>query len=100
MVKFFINSDTQFHQIIIGHCDNEHLKKIIEQHENYYIFYRVIDLNRLERAKSSYLEHYKIFEALKDRNIEIASKLTEEDIENAKQIILQNFDQYTFSKIG
>jgi DNA-binding GntR family transcriptional regulator len=99
-VRSFINTDTQFHQTIIDHCGNEHLKKLIEQYENHYIFYRVIDLSRLERAKSSYLEHYKIFEALKDRNTDIASKLMEEHIENAKQIILQNFDQYTFGKIG
>jgi len=99
-VHSFIDTDIQFHQTILDYCGNENLKKIIEQYSDFYLFYRVIDLHRLKRARSSYLEHYKIFEAFKDKDAELAPKLMEEHIENAKQIILQNFDQYTYGKLN
>jgi len=55
-------------------------------------------LSRVERAKESYFEHYEIFKAVKNRNTELSSKLMEEHIINAKNIILANFDKYMYGK--
>jgi GntR family transcriptional regulator, rspAB operon transcriptional repressor len=99
-VKSFIHTDTEFHKAIIENSGNEYLTNTINQYKNHYLFFRVIDLNRIDRARSSYEEHYKIFEVVKQRDAKMASKLMEKHIENAKQIILQNFDNYTFGIVN
>jgi len=99
-VKSFIHTDTEFHKVIIENSGNEYLTNTINQYKNYYIFFRVIDLNKVDRAKSSYDEHYKMFKVIKQRDAVLASKLMEEHIENAKKIILQNYDSYTYGKIN
>lgn len=98
-IKSFIETDTALHKLLVNHCGNEHLKKMINENNDKYAFYRVADLNRIERAKESYFEHYKIFEAIKNKDIVLSIKLMGEHIENAKQIILQNFDIYTHGKL-
>jgi len=97
-VKSFIETDVKLHKLLIDNCGNECLKKMINEYNDKYAFYRIIDLSRVERAKESYFEHYEIFKAVKNRNIELASKLMEEHIINAKNIILINFNKYTYGK--
>jgi len=94
-VKSFIEADTELHKLLINNCGNEHLKKMINENNDKYAFYRIADLSRIERAKESYFEHYKIFEAVKNKDIVLSIKLMGEHIENAKNIILTNFDKYT-----
>jgi len=81
---------------MIDNCGNEYLKKTINEYNNKYAFYRVVDLSRVERAKESYFEHYEIFKAIKEKKVQLSSKLMAKHIENAKNIILNNFDNYTF----
>ncbi len=95
-VKKFVEADASLHQMLHNNCGNDRLKKMIDKYSNHYIFYRLIDLSRVERAKESYYEHYKIFKAVKDRNVKLATELMRKHIENAKNIILDNFDQYTY----
>jgi len=95
-VKSFIETDIKLHKLLIDNCGNECLKKIINEYNDKYAFYRIIDLNRVERAKESYFEHYKIFKAVKEKKGELSVKLMAKHIENAKKIILNNFDKYTF----
>ena len=97
-VNSFIKTDEQLHQTLIDNCGNNYLKKIINRYNNHYIFFRVVDLSQIERAEESYFEHYEIFKAVKNRNIELSSKLMEEHIINAKNIILTNFDKYMYGK--
>ena len=97
-VNSFIKTDEQLHKMLIDNCGNNYLKKIINRHNNHYIFFRVVDLSQIERAEESYFEHYEIFKAVKNRNIELSSKLMEEHIINAKNIILTNFDKYMYGK--
>ena len=94
----FIETDIKFHKLIIDNCGNGCLKRIINEHNDKYVFYRVVDLSRVERAKESYFEHYKIFQAVKEKKEALAAKLMAEHIENAKNIILDNFHSYTFGK--
>jgi len=95
-VKSFIEADAKLHKLLINNCGNEYLKKTINEYNDRYDFYRVVDLSRVERAKESYLEHYEIFEAVKKKNLKLSVELMTKHIENAKNIILKNFDNYTF----
>jgi len=95
-VKSFIETDIELHKLMVDNCGNEYLKKTINEYNDKYAFYRVIDLSRVERAKESYFEHYKIFKAVKEKKIKLSSKLMAEHIENAKRIILDNFERYTY----
>lgn len=97
-VNSFIKTDEQLHKMLIDNCGNNYLKKIINGYNNHYIFFRVVDLSRIERAEESYFEHYEIFKAVKNRNIELSSRLMEEHIMNAKNIILANFNNYMYGK--
>ena len=95
-VKSFIETDTELHKLLVNNCGNEHLKKMINENNDKYAFYRVVDLNRIERAKESYFEHYEIFKAVKEKKAKLSSELIAKHIENAKNIIIENFDSYTF----
>ena len=95
-VKSFIETDIELHKLMVDNCGNEYLKKTINEYNDKYAFYRVVDLSRVERAKESYFEHYEIFKAIKEKKVKLSAKLMSKHIENAKNIILNNFDCYTF----
>lgn len=95
-VKTFIETDTKLHKLLIDNCGNECLKKIINEHNDKYAFYRIIDLSKVEKAKGSYFEHYEIFKTIKEEKEELCAKLIEKHIENAKCTILENFELYTY----
>jgi len=95
-VKSFIETDVKLHKLFLDNCGNEYLKKMINEHNDKYAFYRVVDLSRVERARESYFEHYKIFKAVKEKKEGLSAKLMAKHIENAKNIIINNFDSYTF----
>jgi DNA-binding GntR family transcriptional regulator len=95
-VNKFVEADVILHKMTVNHCGNERLIKMINSYNNHYIFYRIIDLARVERAKEAYFEHYDIFKAVKDRDVKVATELMGNHIENAKNIILENFEKYTF----
>jgi len=95
-VKSFIETDVKLHKLLIDNCGNEYLKRTINEYNDRYAFYRVVDLSRIVRAKESYFEHYEIFKAVKEKNVKLASELISKHIENSKNIIFENFDRYTF----
>ena len=92
----FIKADNQLHKIIINNCGNERLIKLINSYNTYIAFYRVVDLSRVERAKEAYFEHLEIFKAVKARDVEKSVQLMTNHIENAKNIIIDNFYEYTY----
>ena len=95
-VKSFIEADVILHKILVDNCGNECLIKIINKNNDKYAFYRIADLKRLKRAKESYFEHHEIFEAVKKKDIKLSANLMAKHIENAKNIILKNFENYTY----
>jgi len=95
-VKSFIETDVRLHKLLIDNCGNEYLKKTINEYNGRYAFYRVADLSRIERAKESYFEHYEIFKAVKEKKVQLSTELMAKHIENAKKIILNNFELYTY----
>ena len=92
----FIETDLQLHKLFIDKCGNELLKETISKYNNRYIFYRIADLTPIERARKSYLEHYEIFKAAKNRDLKFASELMMKHIEQCKENIINNFDRYTY----
>jgi len=95
-VKSFIEADIILHKLLLDNCGNEPLRKMIIEHNDKYAFYRVADLSRIERAKESYFEHYEIFKAVKEKKVQLSTELMAKHIENAKKIILNNFELYTY----
>jgi DNA-binding GntR family transcriptional regulator len=69
---------------------------MIYKYNDKFVFYRVVDINRVERAKESYFEHCKILKAVKEKKEALAAKLMAEHVENAKNIILHNFKEYNY----
>jgi len=74
--------------------DKDEVKSFIERYNDKYVFFRIVDLYRIKRAKESYYEHYLIFKAVKEKKEELASRLLVEYIEKSKKIILDNFKEY------
>jgi len=95
-VKKFVKADAILHEMLLKNAGNTRLTKLIKRYINHFIFYRIIDLSRIERAKKAYFEHYEIFEAIKKRDAERTAELISAHIKNAKDIILKNYDKYTF----
>lgn len=95
-VEQFINADDKLHEVIINNCGNERLIKLINSYNDRITFYRVVDLSAIKRAKEAYFEHLEIFEAVKQRDTNKAVELMDAHIENAKNIIIDNFHKYTY----
>jgi DNA-binding GntR family transcriptional regulator len=93
-IKFFIKVDTELHRMIINNCGNKRLIKLINNYNKLYIYYRIADLSRIERAKNAYFEHLAIFEAVKNRDVKRAVELMDQHIEYAKEIIISKFNKY------
>lgn len=98
-VETFIEADAELHKVIVNNCGNKLLINIINKYNNRYVFYRIVDLSGVPRAKEAYHEHLNIFKAVKDRDVDLAVNLMKKHIENAKNIILDNYEEYTFAKI-
>ncbi len=97
IVKNTIKADANLHDIIQNNCGNQRLAKMIKKYSNQYVFYRIIDLSHIKRAEKSYREHYRIFTAIKNKDVVKSTQLMSKHIENAKNIILTNFEDYTYS---
>jgi DNA-binding GntR family transcriptional regulator len=95
-VKSFIEADVKLHKLLIDNCGNEYLKRTISEYNDKYAFYRIADLSRPGRAKESYFEHYEIFKVVKEKKAKFSAELMAKHIENAKNIILNNFERYTY----
>ena len=93
-VEMFVKADTELHRIIVNNCRNNRLIKLINSYNDRFVYYRIIDLSRVQRAKDAYFEHLNIFNAVKDKDIEKAVELMGKHIEHAKEIIISNFEAY------
>jgi len=97
--KSLVEIDIKLHELIINNCDNSHIEKIIDKFKNLVNFYRFADQHEISRARELYFEHYEIFKSIKSRNIELATELMSNHIENSKKNILKNYDKYTYGKL-
>jgi len=90
----FVKADTELHKMIINNYGNKRMVKLIKNYNDRFLYYRIVDLSRAERAKKSYYEHLEILEAVKNKDVEKVVKLMGAHIENAKYIIISNFKEY------
>jgi len=97
IVKKTIKADAKLHEMIYTNCGNQRLVKLIKKYSSQYVFYRIIDLSHIKRAKEAYQEHFKIFKVVKRRDVKKATQLMSKHIEHAKEIILNHFDEYTYA---
>jgi DNA-binding GntR family transcriptional regulator len=97
--KSLVEIDIKLHELIIKNCNNSHIEKIIDKFKNLVNFYRFADQHEINRARELYFEHYEIFKAIKSRNIELATELMSNHIENSKKNILKNYEKYTYGKL-
>jgi DNA-binding GntR family transcriptional regulator len=93
-VRMFVKADTELHRMIVNNCGNTRLIKLINNYNDRFVYYRIVDLSRVKRAKNAYFEHLEIFEAVKNREVEKAVELMGKHIEHAKEIIISNFKEY------
>ena len=75
--------DTCFHETIYKACGSRLLAKTLKAFHNYVKSVRDISLSSPERARETYLEHKAIYEAIRDRDRELAEILMEQHIRNA-----------------
>jgi len=95
-VQSTVEADIELHWMINRNCGNKRLVNLIKKYSNLYLFYRIVDLSRIERAHEAYEEHYNILKAINLRDKKVAVELMRNHVENAKKIILKNFDEYTY----
>jgi len=82
--------DSRFHEAIYRASGSRFLTKTLKTFHHYVNYARNISLSDPERAKGTYLEHKAIYEAICDRDRELAEILMEQHIRNATKSILKS----------
>lgn len=87
-IDALVATDINFHELIYKACRNERLVQILTHLKEQITRFRTTSLSQPGRSKHAVEEHRKIVEAISDRNVELASTLAREHIENAEQSLL------------
>ncbi|MGQ9558623.1 MAG: GntR family transcriptional regulator [Desulfurispora sp.] len=87
-IDALVETDINFHELIYRACRNERLVQILTHLKEQITRFRTTSLSQPGRSKHAVEEHRKIVEAISDRNVELASTLAREHIENAEQSLL------------
>jgi len=88
-VELMIQKDIEFHDIIIKATRNEKLLQISNNLREQVQRFRVMYINKTNKAKQLAKEHYEIAEAISNRNIDLAERLAKNHIENAENNIMK-----------
>jgi len=83
-----VAKDTEFHDLIYKASRNQRLVQIITHLKEQIQRFRTTSLAVPGRSKDAVEEHRGIVEAISDRNVELATALAREHIENAEQQLL------------
>lgn len=85
--------NARFHEFIIQFSGNERLMKLVEDLNGLIYYYRVLNIQGNDRAETILKGHTEIFQAIKEKNPEIATKKLKEhtqvDLKNLVKIIEQ-----------
>lgn len=87
--------DSRFHSLIYEFCRNNILKNTLNGYHHTITKFRQVSLNDRTRTKDAVEEHKHILEAIKNRDADLAEKLTILHVKNAKanmQKAFQNFN--------
>lgn len=75
--------DNKYHQVIYKAANSRMISQTLSDFHHYLERMRKTTLNDIERAQKSYIEHQKIANAIKERNVEEAQRLAIEHINNS-----------------
>ncbi|GAW93552.1 GntR family transcriptional regulator [Calderihabitans maritimus] len=93
-VKTYFKYNVLFHRNFFHIADNPVLNEIFERLSNPLLGLRLKSLSLPESLKESYMEHINIFNAIRERNVELAKKYLEAHIVRAmkklKQCVAEN----------
>lgn len=93
-VKQLSRLDSCFHETIYKACGSRLLTKTLKAFHHYVKSVRDISLSCPERAKETYSEHKAIYEAIRDRDRELAEILMEQHVRNATAFMeKQNYEK-------
>lgn len=87
-LDILVAKDTDFHDLIYKASRNQRLVQIVTHLKEQIQRFRTTSLAVPGRSKDAVEEHRSIVEAISDRNVELASNLAREHIENAEQLLL------------
>lgn len=86
-----VGCNARFHELIIQFSGNKRLIKLVEDLNGLIYYYRVLNIQGADRAETILKGHTEVFQALKEKNPEIATRKlkehTHEDLKNLVQII-------------
>lgn len=75
--------DNKYHQVIYKAANSRMISQTLSDFHHYLERMRKTTLNDIERAQKSHIEHQKIANAIKERNVEEAQRLAIEHINNS-----------------
>jgi DNA-binding GntR family transcriptional regulator len=75
--------DNKYHQVIYKAANSRMISQTLSDFHHYLERMRKTTLNDIERAQKSHVEHQKIANAIKERNVEEAQRLAIEHINNS-----------------
>lgn len=82
--------DKRFHEMLYNACRSRPLRIMLTSFHNYIQKARETSFMAVGRIRASVREHREIFEAVQNRDSEMAKKLTEIHIQNALNNVLEN----------
>lgn len=88
----FNEHETALHDYLIRHSGNQRLLKMIEGLKDLTYRERLLALRLRENVEQSIEEHWRLIEALRERNAERAGALMQEHLENVKNRLLTAMD--------
>ncbi|HEY6838726.1 MAG TPA: GntR family transcriptional regulator [Geobacteraceae bacterium] len=88
-VKHFFKVHNDFHELFIKAADNEKLSELIDNLVGKFQRLRIASLSLPGRMKISVLEHEKIIEAFRKRNVDDAEKLVRKNAEYGGRVLMQ-----------
>ena len=81
--------DGRFHDIIYDHCGSQVLRDTLEPLHNKVQKYRMASLSQQDRAALSVAEHEAIYQAIVNRDADLADRLMTEHVKNALENIIR-----------
>lgn len=81
--------DSKFHEQIYSYCQNKTLENMLSELHRKVKRYRKTSVSNPERANMAVKEHREIFEAISAHDPQLAEKLTEKHIKNARENIMK-----------
>lgn len=94
--SLFLKTDVKMHNIFNDYSDNSYIKKVKEMIDSHVHWYRVLGATSKGRAYKSSERHKELLEAVLDNNIQKASEVMANHIQEVKEATLEDIDELYF----